>query len=259
MLIFDIETGPLPDDELELLLPPFDESPYFVGEFDPSSVKLGNMKDEAKIADKIESARIAHEDRAARSQDLLEDARDKHWADFKGNAALSATTGRVICIAYYSPEKRATRVVGVGDSVTEQDLLQEFWSQYERMRKSKRRMAGLNIIGFDLPFLVRRSWIQGVDVPASAFERWKHRINWSDVFLDIRQEWLLGEYGQGTRSSFDHIASAFGTPGKTDGVTGADFARLWTENNELARQYVANDVQQPALWLERMGLLAASE
>ena len=41
--LFDIETGPLPDAELALLMPPFD----------PAEIKVGNIKD----ADKIEIGR----------------------------------------------------------------------------------------------------------------------------------------------------------------------------------------------------------
>ena len=58
-LVFDIETGPLPDDVLKERVPPFDEPPR-PGKFDPVTVKLGNLKDEDKIKAKIEAAKKAH-------------------------------------------------------------------------------------------------------------------------------------------------------------------------------------------------------
>ena len=49
-IIFDIETAPLRDDVIESLIP----------EFNPDSVKVGNLKDPAKIEEKIEQARDNH-------------------------------------------------------------------------------------------------------------------------------------------------------------------------------------------------------
>ena len=45
-IIFDIETGPLPETELAAMMPAFD----------PAEVKTGNLKDPAKIAEKIAEA-----------------------------------------------------------------------------------------------------------------------------------------------------------------------------------------------------------
>ena len=45
-IVFDVETGPLAESELSALLPPFD----------PAEVKCGNMKDPAKIAEKLAEA-----------------------------------------------------------------------------------------------------------------------------------------------------------------------------------------------------------
>lgn len=49
-IIFDIETAPLREDIIESLIP----------EFDPDSVKVGNLKDPTKIEEKIEQARENH-------------------------------------------------------------------------------------------------------------------------------------------------------------------------------------------------------
>ena len=69
-IFFDIETGPLPEGELAALLPPFD----------PAEVKTGNIKDPAKIAEKIREAEEAHR------------------RDFFDRAALDPLTGRVLAI-----------------------------------------------------------------------------------------------------------------------------------------------------------------
>jgi hypothetical protein len=251
LLIFDIETGPLPDDELRALLPPFDESQFLVGDFDERSVKLGNMKDPAKIKAKIDAARDEHESRKANLEATLAEEREKHWQAFKNDAALSAVTGKVIVVSYCNSEGE---VVIDGDG-EEREILTRWWDHYRTCRAAQRTMVGLNIFNFDLPFLVRRSWILDVSVPGQAFTWWKNKLNWNELFLDVRTQWLLGEYGNQTKSNFDTLAQAFGTGGKPDGITGADFARLWQEDREKAIDYATQDVVQPVKWLEKMQLL----
>jgi hypothetical protein len=251
LIVFDIETGPLRDDELLALLPTFDETPFLVGEFDESSVKLGNMKDPAKIKEKIDAARSAHQEKAANAERAIAEGKEKHWRDFKDRAALNPATGFIICIQYCNTEGGEASI----DHAPEADLLVRFWQEFTQQRLSGGRLVGLNILEFDLPFLVFRSWLAGVDVPSGAVERWKHRLNFSDTFIDLRNEYLLGRYWSNCKSDFETLAKVFGTPGKPEGVTGADFARLWQEEPEKAKEYAINDVVQPVIWMDRMQML----
>jgi len=75
MITCDIETGPLPEDVILSVLPPFD----------PEDVKLGNLKDPVKVAAKID------------------EARENHAAKFIEKAALSPLTGEVLVSAIYRP------------------------------------------------------------------------------------------------------------------------------------------------------------
>lgn len=64
MLIFDAETGPLEESVLLEMYTPLDESEIkdlVTGDFDPSTVKVGNLKDPTKIEAKITEVRNAHE------------------------------------------------------------------------------------------------------------------------------------------------------------------------------------------------------
>jgi hypothetical protein len=49
-IFYDIETGPLPEEELLALLPPFD----------PNQVKVGNLRDPLKISEKLREAEESH-------------------------------------------------------------------------------------------------------------------------------------------------------------------------------------------------------
>jgi len=229
MIVFDIETGPLPLEELRASLPPFDES----------GVKVGNLKDPDKIKAKIEEARVAHEE------------------EFIARAALSPLTGRIICVGYMSTDKQATVIdAGEKNGDGEVEILENFWRRYRMCRQEKRMLVGHNIAGFDVPFLVRRSWLFDVEVPASVFERGRYLD--SLVFADTMSLWQCG-----TRDAWvklETLSKAFGGTGKPvdeDGgkVDGSMFADLWRTDRPKAEAYLRNDLEMTARVAQRMGLL----
>ena len=202
---FDIETGPLEK------LPPFDRS----------TVKLGVLKDKAKIEAKYVAAEQAYIERAA----------------------LSPLTGRVLAI-------------GIGDLETdplilggeESSLLESFWGAVDHTA----HMVGFNIRGFDLPFLVRRSMLLGVDVPPGMIDA---RGYWHHCFVDLLDRWRCGDRQLWVK--LDALAAAFGVAGKLEGVTGADFADLWhgtKKDREKAVAYLKQDVQILLELAPRMGV-----
>ena len=131
VIYFDIETGPLPEDQIRI--PPFD----------PAEVKLGNVKDPAKIEAKLKAAEANHR------QSIID------------NAALDALTGQVLMIAYHVRGEAASVAI---HGKPEAEILTEWWALVTRFDRCP-FVIGFNIKGFDLPFLVRRSWALGVVVP----------------------------------------------------------------------------------------------
>lgn len=247
MIIFDIETEALPLSEIEQFAEPF-VPPARPGEFDPSTVAMGNLKDEAKRAAKIDEARQKHEAAMANFAAQVEQSRVDHAAKLIERAALDATTGRVLVIGYYSTAKG--NVVIDHSEGDEPTILANFWGQYQANRAKSRKMVGLNIFDFDLPFLTRRSWILGIEVPPTVFDG---RYFDNRTFVDLRKYWLCGQYAGNCRSNFDLIGKALGTGGK-NGQSGADFAKLWHEDRNAAIAYLSEDLKQPAAWAMRMGL-----
>ena len=155
-IIFDIETGPLPVDQLHI--PPFN----------PADVKLGNIKNPDLIAEKIQKAE------------------ESHTADYIRNAALDALSGQVLCIGYrFQHDKPA---VLCSDADGEAVMLIQFWrllSDLERQPK----LVGFNIKSFDLPFLIKRSWKHRIQVPY-----WMRQGRyWNDLVIDLREVWQLGD------------------------------------------------------------------
>ena len=246
MIVFDIETGPLSDEDLAARVKPFEarEAP---GEFDPSKVRYGNLKDEAKKKKKLEDAKAAHEKAVKDHTRAVEQAREEWWANVKGKAALQAVTGQVLAIGYKSTDKGNY----VLDIDREAIVLDNFWDQVRRFAaQGDRLLVGHNIAGFDLPFLRQRSFIHGIEVPDGVFERGRY-LN-ERLFKDTMLVWTQGKFGEFV--GLDVLARALGLPGKMEGITGADFAELIATDMDKAKAYLKTDLDVVAAVAEKLGL-----
>ena len=252
MLVFDLETGPLSDEQLREVYTPLDESKIeglVTGDFDPASVRVGNLKDQAKIKEKVDQARAAHESALANAAGIIAAAKAQHWQTFIADAALSPLTGRILVISYHATEKGRSLV----EEKPEPELLTGFWKAYQRCRRDGRKMVGHNISGFDIPFIVRRSWLHDIPVPTTVFERGK----WLDssTLVDTLSLWKCGT---NDGAGLDLLGRAFGIGGKTEGVNGADFSRLYfgtPEEKAKAIEYATRDVIVTAGVATRMGVI----
>lgn len=199
--VFDIETIPLPADKL----PPFDES----------SVAMGNIKDEAKRAAKIEEAR----------------------AEYLASAALHWTTGQVAAVGFLYRGQVA--INGGREDASEIEIVSWSLLSIAHVLNCSEDVAGFNIFHFDLPFLIHRAHALGVSVPKNLRTRSRGRSYWHENLIDLREEWLLGDHAppKGT-SSLGAIARFLGLPEKLG--SGADFATLTPEQR---RDYLARDLE----------------
>ena len=238
-IFFDIETGPQPWADIEQ----FYVAPDPLPKFDPGSVKLGNATKPDIVAEKIETARLKHAQ--AKEQEAAD--REAHRLTWLAEAPLAPTLGRVVAIGYKRDEN-----VRIDGRPNETDLLLRFWEIAQKQMAGRRPMIGHNIFGFDLPFLMRRSWILGVRIPASLIDKYRY---WHPCFVDTMQVWGCGQYGY--RASLDHLGRVFTGQGKTEHCTGADFHRLWggtDEEREIAEQYLRNDLELTAEVARRLGV-----
>lgn len=250
MLIFDIETGPLSD---ELLAKQFTfKPPPHPGEFDPDSVKYGNTKDEAKRALKLHESAATHNLAVENYERDAAQARESAWLEFKGSAALSPITGQVLAIGVQRDGK-----AGIFAEANEAATIARFWKKYLSCRADQTKLVGANIVQFDLPFLVRRSWILGVSVPSAVFTYSGKWINFDSLFCDIRDLWTLGQRS-GCEASLDAMSRALGCGQKPDDIGGDDFARLWlgtAEERQQATAYLLNDLKMTAEVATRLGVI----
>lgn len=258
-ITWDIETAPLDDATLSILCPE-PKLPAHPGTFDPASVKLGRMKDAEKIAALIEERRQAHAKAVAEHESAVATAREEHFAKFRAEAALDAATGRVQAIGWFYPPC-GMKVIDCGtDDTSEAAGLMEWWRIVDDCVADRVPMIGFNIEFFDLPFLVRRSWIVGVQVPLGV----RTGRYWGECFVDLMRVWGVGGHD---RISLDMLGKAFGLDGKVtqvgdQAVSGADWWRLWrgtAEERAVAVEYLRRDLELPAKLAERMGVVAVAE
>jgi hypothetical protein len=192
--VFDIETGPLPAEALAAIKPVF--------------VANKTLKDPEKIA----------ADLAAKEADWLE------------RAALDATTGMVLAIG----ATNGLASSNVWYEKTEAENIADFWAWLQPILQENERVAGFCIHRFDLPFLVRRSWILKVPVP------WNIRQGryFNQNLIDLAEVWKMNNYEQ--HISLDTLSKSLGVGTKNG--DGKDFAKLLATDPDAAIKYLINDL-----------------
>ena len=207
LIYFDIETEPR---EMSDIL-------AIAGEFDPASVKTGNYGPE-KSREKIDKARSEYAD------NLFE------------RAPLDARLGKVLAIGYLDREYNAFFCPSLEE---ERERLDGFWSLWRNARHSGHTFVGWNIHSFDLPFLIRRSWWQGVLVPGELTRLTGNGFRSYPGTIDLCRVWT-GDPRE--HCKLDDVARFFGLPGKR--MKGADFWRQWRKggiDREEAEAYLRYD------------------
>lgn len=244
MIVFDIETGPLPESEIRANSKPFESQlgPH-PGEFDPAAVKTGNMKDQAKIDAKIEDARQKHGQAVTDYETKAASEESDYWKDVISKASLSPLTGKILAVGYASTDTGKT-VLDIDED--ESAILVRFWQRYKQCVKENRKLVGHNSTRFDIRFLIRRSWILEVDVPPEIFQRGRYLD--SLTLVDTMELW-------GEPVKLDVLAKVFRVGGKPDGVDGSMFAELLQTDRVQAEQYLRNDLLITRAVAERMGVL----
>lgn len=257
---FDIETGPIDSADLEAMFAEeWDETKVrgyeLIGaEFDPESVRLGNMKDQAKIDAKIAEKRKEHERAVAEATIAVAKAREEAWLTFVERAPLSAVTGQVLAIGYGCFDGREPRIDVSAQSppaTSEAAVINEFWMEFLNCASSGVKMVGFNCFGFDLPFLIRRSWLLDVPVPVEVLHEGRY---WNKTFVDLMQVWGCGQYGE--RIKLDRVAAFFGTARKNG--DGSQFHKLFTGTDAdrvAAMDYLRQDILVTAEVGRRMGIV----
>lgn len=210
-IVVDIETVPLPESERMWMKP--DKSTF--------KPKRGAKKEET--VDK---------------QFAEELTKFKHGE----GCGLSAITGQVAIIGTATHEGNEAAIFQTKKH-READILKMFWDMHHGILVDRARapmLVGHNIKGFDLPFLIRRSWINKVPVPYGVVKD-LHKFR-SEFIFDTMSEWALGSKGDAYTSLVD-ICGAFGIPVKEGEINGANIADYWATKPKECVEYCMADVR----------------
>lgn len=165
---------------------------------------------------------------------------DEQRAKWKSRAALSPLTGKVLCIGVLDLAGAFQTFDGDGD---EAQLLNDFRAFVDLHQSAN--LAGFNIFGFDIPFITKRAWAKNVKPcirPGFQFYR-------QDRFIDLRAIWQMGD--KHAEGSLNAIAKFLGIGEKSG--SGAEFARIWTEDRAAAIDYLQHDLILTRDVAQRMG------
>lgn len=221
--IFDIETASNPE---SLALAP-----------EPEVSAPANYKDPEKIKEYIER------ETARLKGDLVE------------KAALDPDYGKILSIGMriYGPESLNETTVFINrdvfypgaevkdipaDAMHESNLLWMFW---KTLSDCGGRCVGFNILGFDLPFLLRRSMALGVTLPLPPMLA-KYRTEPVTDLYGILYNWAPGK-------SLKQIAKLYGIENQCPGLDGAHVKDL---SADALRGYQRNDVDMVAALYQKM-------
>lgn len=203
VIALDIETGPLPLEQLKRMTPKF-EAP-------------SNYKDPEKI------------------QKAIWDQEAK-WIE---KAALSPMTGQLLAFGY---KIRGSGIqVWCQDEkgfVAEKDLIEVFWEEYRQLTMQGYCFAGSNLIGFDFQFLKIRSHILGIELPPNI--TWARYGTEAGTF-DIQDWWNFCPGQNRDKTGLDAISKALGFAGKNG--DGTLFHQMFKDDPEAAIQYLENDIE----------------
>jgi len=176
--------------------------------FLPGPTAPGNYKDAAKIAQYVADKK----------------------AEQIAQAPLDADLGRVTAITLQCGLENAleTHLLGDSETANEADLLRWFWSRFAHMDGYA---CGYNILGFDLPYLLRRSFDLRIPVPLVP-RLAKYQIEPVTDLMGILYNW-------GNARGLKWVCSRYGIDNPLPDLDGAQVASM---DRETLRKYSANEV-----------------
>lgn len=160
-------------------------------------------------------------------------------------AAVMAEFSKVICISvgYFKREAQGLQLrikSFYGDD--EKALLQDFIAALQKMEANNNKWSfcGHNIKEFDIPFICRRLFINGLVLPP--FLDFQNMKPWETNMIDTFQYWRFGDYKQYT--SLKLLAAALQVPSPKDDIDGSMVGEVyWKEKNiERIVTYCQKDV-----------------
>lgn len=172
-------------------------------------------------------------DTIAKWKDEEKARRLAQWETELERCALDPDLNRLVALGWMTPDQTEPICMLCQDEAAETEALRCFWGDAHR-----RQLVGFNIAGFDLPTILRRSLLLGVDFPLLALGKYRHP-SVTDVMKVLSFDGVL----QWRTQAFYLRRFGLADQVPTDDVHGEDIAQLVYEGNWAAiRHHVRCDV-----------------
>ncbi len=153
---------------------------------------------------------------------------------------IYAEFGKIVCISVAFVHQAALKVKSFfGED--EKKLLTDFAEMLHKyFSKENNLLCAHNGKEFDYPYIARRMVVHGVELPRLLDIA--GRKPWEIKLLDTMELWKFGDYKNYT--SLALLCAMFGIPSSKDDISGADVAKVFWQEKNLARivTYCQKDV-----------------
>lgn len=159
---------------------------------------------------------------------------------FLEKAALFSEFAKIVCISIGKIKDDTINIKSYA-SENEKELLSNFCNVIDKLvaKNIRTRFAGHAINGFDLPFIMRRCIINGLDIPSILDTA--HLKPWELTSIDTLTLWRSTSfYG----ASLLNIAVALDLPSPKSDINGADVSDVYWRDKDIKRisEYCERDV-----------------
>lgn len=161
---------------------------------------------------------------------------------YKELGGIQAEFGKIICISVGMVKESTTgKTIRVKSFAHDDEYT--LLSQFKRLLEDHYKsgvLCGHNAKEFDFPYLCRRMIIHGISLPKILNITGKKP--WEINHIDTMELWKFGDYKAYT--SLALLCHIFEIPTPKDDISGADVARVYYEDQDLARiaKYCEKDV-----------------
>jgi predicted PolB exonuclease-like 3'-5' exonuclease len=191
----------------------------------------------------IETIPLAEKDLWALKESYQDVQPEVSFDEYVHQTALSADWGRIFCIGYALDDSRAQVLCE-----KEEDMLVKFWD----LAKDADRFIGHYILGFDLPFIYRRSAALKIEPPV-----WLTAAKRDVMVHDTKLLWKWWNKGIKVSSSLEHLAKHFGLPSPKTRMSGQDVYDYYrTGRLDEILDYCKKDVETTREIYKRLSIVA---
>lgn len=249
-LVTDIETGPLPDNELwDYVDRKKIKYPDPPGPFNPAEVKYGNRTSQDSRAKWLAQKQRDHAAAAAAYPVARAEAEKEYFEKFRKEALLKATTSVVLSIGYGILMSDGSISIYL-DHSNERTLTEGFWEALTKVLDSGGKVYTWYGNGFDIPHMAQKAWKYDVYMPTILTQYDK-----IDAFSeDGHERFRMGNRRQYT--SLGDAAKFLGVAGKLEGIDGSMYWKLLQSGqDDIAHTYLWHDIDACYRVCAKMGML----